>query len=309
MPSKASDTDFRHAVELYISGYSAQDAAAICHTSEERLRNYLKTHGLFRDKVLRYKIIGEKAGKTRRIYLGLPDEEIIRRYTSGESENALAKSFGVSRSAIRARLVANHIEIRDQVSANRLLAQTTPAEEHLRRIKIAQNSVRGRIVPEEEKVRRAITREQKALGRSQAEIMLVEWLVERGLEVTPQKAIGIYNVDIASYPVAVEIFGGSWHREKPGHIQRALYILNHGWHLIVIWTHARRSPISPSAADYIVTFLQEISSNPTSVGQYRVIRGDGKELAKGSADSDNITFVVSGYEGGSERAGNNSTRS
>ncbi|MFZ9633405.1 MAG: response regulator, partial [Alphaproteobacteria bacterium] len=44
------------------------------------------------------------------------------------------------------------------------------------------------------------------------------------------------------------------------------------------------------AADYVITYLQELRRNPPAVGQYRVISGSGELLAAGSADGDQFTL-------------------
>jgi len=297
MPAKCSDADFDNAVQAYIAGESVENTATRFHTSQQRLADYLKAHGLLRDKASRYKIIGEKCGATRRALIPLPEAEIAARYLAGESENTLARCFGVSRSAITTRLRVAGVQRRDMATANRLAQTAIPIEEHHRRIKIAQDAVRGRRVSIDEKIRRAIGREAKGSNRSASEILLEGWLIDRGISTVPQKAIGIYNVDLGAYPVAVEIFGGSWHATKHTHTERTRYILNQGWHLVVIWTHPRRSPLVPAVADYIVTFLQEVSSKPTAIREYRVIRGDGQELARGRFDGNDISLVVPGYEG------------
>ena len=156
----------------------------------------------------------------------MPDSEIATRYLAGESENALAKSFGVSRTAIRLRLESECITRRDKTTANRLLSQQTPIEEHHRRIKIAQEASRGRKQPIEHRIKIAKTRQENCTNASEAEYILADWLRLRGLDVIQQQAIGPYNIDLGIHPIAVEVFGGAWHAGKSTHQKRSRYILN-----------------------------------------------------------------------------------
>lgn len=291
MSRKCSDADFENAIHAYIAGESAQAVAARFHASEKRLTEALKARGLFRDKAARNQIKARKNTARALRRLPLPVDEIAARYRTGESENALAVAFGVSRSAITVRLREAGVPRRDQTTANQLLAAQTPIEEHHRRIQIAQDAVRGRRVPLRERIARARTRQRKALGRSSAEELLERWLLERGVPTIPQQAVGPYNVDLGAYPVAVEIFGGTWHFSR-NHAKRFRYLFDAGWHLVIVFVDGRRSLLTKGAADYIVAFLQEASRNPTMGRQYRVIWGEGKLCAAGGADADKLAAVV-----------------
>lgn len=285
MTRKISSADFENAIQAYVTGEGAVSVARRFHCGKQRVSDELKARGLWRDP-----------------YATIPCEEIAARYTSGESENAIAKSLGVSRNVIATRLRVAGAERRTSAAANQLLASQTPLTEHHRRIRIAQDANRGRKQSFEHRCHIAASRQTNISNSSPAEIMLVQWLADEGIWSTPQQAIGPYNVDIGAYPVAVEILGGAWHAGKSIHPKRTRYILDQGWSLVFIWSHIRRSPLTFAATDYVAAFLKELRSNPSSVGQYRVIRGDGQELARGSADTDDITIVVPGYESYRERS-------
>jgi len=296
MSRPRSSTDFEHAIQAYVAGDSVETCARRFHTSDKHLADELKRRGLFRNRMQREAIKAVKTRATVIRQVGIDPEEIAARYAAGESENALANAYGISRSSIQIRLETAGVERRNQTEANRLLAENTPQGEHLRRIAIAQEATRGGTHSEEHRCKLAKTNERRRNKTSQAELLVIKWLTERGLTTIPQKAIGRYNVDIGAAPIAVEILGGSWHATKSIHPKRSRYILDRGWHLVFIWTHALRSPLQPAVADYIIALVNEFRSNPPSTGQYRVIRGDGKLLAIGSANEDNITPVVPGYE-------------
>ena len=291
MARKIPPADLNNAVEAYLTGLSSEDASKIFNFSASPLVKELKRRGLLRDLTARSAIKKSKISAKAMERTPLPIDEIAVRYLAGESENSLAQTFNVSRGAIRVRLRKADIELRDQTTANQLMSKQTPIDEHHRRISIAQEATRGRKASLNELLRRAQTKERKPSNRSQAEILLETWLTERGVVSIPQQAIGKYNVDLGTYPVAVEIFGGTWHFTK-NHVERFDYIFNAGWHVLIVFVDSRRSVLTPGAADYIVTFLQETTSNPTMPREYRVIWGEGKLCTAGGANSNELAAVI-----------------
>jgi len=291
MTRKCSPADLDHAVELYVSGMSAENAARIVHTTEVTLKSALKARGLWRDRAAMQAIKSAKMSATAMAKSDLPIQEIAARYNAGESENELARAFGVSRSAIEARLLKAGVRRRDQAAANQLLAQRTPMSEHLRRIKIAQEASRGLHHSINHRSKIAQTRQARVTHSSPAERLLAMWLTNRGVATVAQQAIGPYNVDLGAYPVAVEIFGGTWHFTRD-HAKRFRYLFDQGWHVIIVFVDGRRSILTEGAADYIVTFLKEATCNPTMPRQYRVIWGEGKLCASGSANGDELAAIV-----------------
>jgi hypothetical protein len=107
----------------------------------------------------------------------------------------------------------------------------------------------------------------------------------------PCKAIGPYNVDIALAPIAVEVFGGAWHgggRAAARWPKRIRYLLDEQWHVVVVWVEHARDPLTIGAAEYVVALRDQLRRNPALVGQYRVIRGSGKEIIRGCANDDHF---------------------
>lgn len=297
MPAKTSDTFFSNAVKDYLAGDSAENCAARWHIGEHRLSDYLKTQGFFRSKSEMMQIKRRKISENSSRKIILSADTVIEQYTSGGSELAISKSFGVSRSVITRILRENQITRHTLSEANSARYVSMTQAEKNTVIKKAQDAVRGSKRSFESLCNSAKSRERTGNTRSTTEKTLVDMLLLRGAYVIPQKAIDIYNVDIAIGTLAVEVFGGFWHASKPKHIKRTRYILDRGWNMLFLWVHSR-SPLTEIAADYIIAFLNECRSNPTSPSQYRVIRGDGKELARGTVNDNNITVVPKGFEGG-----------
>jgi hypothetical protein len=272
-----------HAIDLYISGESAESAESAAEhagVATNRLRRELKQHGLIRD-YRESRALGEP--KRRAALLArttLPVDEIVERYLAGASVNALANDYGVSRNVIELRLKDRGVHLRDVTEANRLMMSRRSPEEHQRNAEAAHRAVRGRKVPFETRCKIALARERKQLTVSPFERRLKGWLREEfGIEATPQRAVGPYNVDLAAHPVAVEVFGGGWHSAGAHAARtpdRTRYILDQGWNLVIVWVDdSRKHPLGIRAAQYVAAFVEESRRDPTLQGEYRVVWGDG----------------------------------
>jgi very-short-patch-repair endonuclease len=221
----------------------------------------------------------------------LPDAEIVEAYRGGESEYSIARRLSVSRAVIGKRLDEQGVQRRSMSAAGKTRAASLTPEQRAGQAAAAHAAVRGTKVPLDRLVASAASREQKGRIGSDGEQFLFDRLVERGLQPIPQKAIGKYNVDLAVPPIAVEVLGGGWHATKQSHAHRTPEILNAGWHLLFVWDHEGDSAISVQAADYLVSWLQEVGGKPPTRGEYRVISGGGKFLAAGGPDDDQFTLV------------------
>lgn len=300
MTRKTTDIDIDNAIKNYVSGDSAKIAAARWNTGEQALSNLLKAKGLFRSKAERYKIQSDKftANHPTRIAFSIEDvTAICTLYNAGVPEYSIAKQFSISRGTTSRILRENGITRRGCSDAGALRFARMSETERKAAIQAAQDSQRGVPKTNDFLVKRANGIERMKSSVSASEKVLFDFLLDRGVETIPQKAVGIYNLDLAVFPVGIEIFGGFWHASKPKHIERTRYILDQGWNMIFIWSHYTRSPIQPAAADYVVSWLDELRCHPSHVSQYRVVRGDGQELTRGSMNDDNITIVPKGFEG------------
>lgn len=209
----------------------------------------------------------------------LPADQVVRQYVSGASEYALARQYGVSRGPIARILAESGITRRGMSDAGLIRNARLSPDERKRQVAAANRAARARRVPQIEKSRNALRAEAAGLHDSEGERVLAEMLRERGLAPVAQRAVGPYNVDLAVLPVAVEVLGGGWHALKSAHSERSPYILDDGWHLVMVWDYEGRSALGPGAADYLVAFVDEVRRNPPATCQYRVITGQGQVLA------------------------------
>lgn len=230
----------------------------------------------------------------RRYRIPIDMDDLVRRYTGGESEQALAKAFGVDRGTIRARLLKAGVQRRGSSEAAHLRMAHLTAEQRTANASAAHDAVRGTTWTDERLALKAQTIERQGAnwaGTSPAELMFAGMLRDAGLTVISQKAVGPYNVDVATGTVAVEILGGSWHRVKK-HGERLRYILNAGWDVIYIWVDGLNYPLGLGAAEYVLAHLEFRDGHPAAPRCYRVIRGSGEFVAEGSADGDDIPDVI-----------------
>lgn len=217
---------------------------------------------------------------------------LIREYLTGKSEYALANELHVARLVIRRILNESHIPIRDRSEAGKVRASRMTAEDRERQAAAAHVAAKGRVKTFEEQCMAARTRERIGLIKSPYESILREMLLARGIETIPQVAVGPYNCDLGAAPIAVEIFGGGWHRYGT-HLRiiekRFRYVLHAGWFILALFVD-RYSPLDDATADYIASYIQRIRSDPPARREYRVIWRAGQFFTAGSAEDDKISI-------------------
>jgi very-short-patch-repair endonuclease len=161
----------------------------------------------------------------------------------------------------------------------------TPAKERSRLAAAAHDAVRGKKRTIADLAKRAAGLEQ-TLGRaSPTEYALARMLRKRGCtDITLQKAVGKYNLDIAinKLCIAVEVQGS--YRKPSGTTsaislrfgKRTPYLFSEGWHVVIVTVDNMRNRLTTGAADYIVALCDEFRRKPPTERQYRVIRGNGQ---------------------------------
>jgi very-short-patch-repair endonuclease len=225
--------------------------------------------------------------------LDLDDEYLVQLYLAGKTVEEVATKFGVSRPTIARRLLRAEVPIRSYAEGARGRYEKTTRTDRLELTRAAHDAARGREKTHAEQVKRARSREARPPAMSVSEAKFAAWLDERRVTYRREVAVDKYNVDFALGPVAVEILGGEWHGTRAKtrtHSQRTPNILNAGWAMLFIWA-APNWPMTPAAADYAITFLQAVRSNPSLIGEYRVIRGDAQLLARARAEDYDRTRI------------------
>jgi len=209
--------------------------------------------------------------------LNVPD--FSHDYLAGESLLAISKKLGISRPTVKQRLIQAGIAIRDGSAAQSIRSARMTPDERRRNAAHAHAAVRGIAQTEEHRCKIALTRELRQCGITRSERLLAAALRSRGISISPQKAIGRYNIDVAidKCCIAVEIFGGNWHasgRHAGRFRKRCDYILDRGWLPVIIWV-TKDYPLESSVVDYIVTLTERCCRGESLGRQEQVIRGDG----------------------------------
>jgi very-short-patch-repair endonuclease len=293
------------AIELYESsdlGY--QKIANDLNVPKRLLIERLAERGTFRDQRTANNLAMERGQGTRLAARNFPEDFICTAYAEGASENELAKMHDCTRFVIGRILERHGIPRRSNADANRLMMTERTPEENARNSRAAHDAVRGTVMSWEQRCERA----KKRHGTPPAlatELLYAAWLRLRGHEVVHQHAMGPYNCDltIPAAAVAVEVFGGNWHgtgKHAGMFAERAQYILDQGWLLVVVWVDQVKKRLAESSADYISSLAEQAGRDPSLRGQYRVVWGDGQVVATEGCQLDEFATVPA-RRGGTKR--------
>lgn len=269
MATKIELPNFGDLRRRYLAGESISELAREAGIQGQLMRLKLKASGV----ALR--------SKTDSLLIGIDVSGMLEAYRTGETELSLSLRLGISRPAIRRQLLKAGITPRTQSDVMVERWSNASGEERSAMVAAAHDACRGRKHTIAERVLRAKTCERLGSHVSEAETVLKGWLEFRGLNATAQKAVHIYNLDVAIHepPIAVEIFGGMWHgsgsHEGRFH-KRVKYLLDCGWTVVIVWVERLRYPLGEACADYVAALAKELGRSPPARGKYRVIRGDGK---------------------------------
>lgn len=278
------NVDINHAISLYESGKSITQIAKELGVGSSTISRRFSQAGY---RTLRSNAeIGWLTAQRR--YGDI--SEAIRMYVSGSTLEDARKSIGVPRRFLEKAIVKAGHTLRTQ--AQQLGLRYTRMSVSERRSITAQANIalRGKKASPKRMERRARTNENTLQLASRADLILALWLVQRGVQIIPQKAVGPYNIDIAVEHlfVAIEV-NGHWRHFSSSNaaaiIQRKKYLRDRGWVLIEVRltsTHDRPwKYLRPLCADKIITLLDRISRGETLTSEETVLGGDG-ELFTGS---------------------------
>jgi G:T-mismatch repair DNA endonuclease (very short patch repair protein) len=280
--------DIDDAVSRYVAGESAKGIADSHGISLGPVIRQLKAAGVYQSHSGR--------GIRRRSSLTIAEADVLGRYEAGESEQAIARSAGCTRDSIREILTRHGVSARGRRAAGLIRAAKLSPEQRLALAEAAHAAVRGVPQSREHRLKIARSRERNRSVRTPIEDLLAANLRAFGIETSPQKAIGPYNVDVAltRSSIAVEVFGGHWHgsgHHAARHRQRFDDLIDWGWLPIVVWVTAK-FPLSDAAIDYIVAWHQRRCRGETGGRQEHVIRGDGEGGPIGDGQPHGVPLVA-----------------
>lgn len=221
-------------------------------------------------------------------------EECVNRYLAGESPASLALEYGFSRMALIRNMARRGVPIRGRREAELLKnANRTPAERRAQTA-AANAAARGRVASQAEREHVAASKERNKSHVSPYENRLTQLLRSQGIaRAESQKAAGRYNIDVAIWPFAIEVFGGGWHaygQHRTRSRARFEFLCAQGWAPIIVWCishvvgHEDPAP-TPELAREIAKLYRGPTPRPGSAWVYRF---DGRLLATADADFDVI---------------------
>ena len=219
------------------------------------------------------------------VFAMLDGTDALRLYKAGESAQKLAHEFKVNPTTFGRWLRARGVQVRSRSEAALLRDQAMPAESRKARAEASHAARRGRKNGPRMGLQRAMTVESIGRAATRDEAELAFWLARRGYVPVLQKAVGVYNVDLAfeELRVAVEL-NGITHQvpfyadARADPVVRLEYLLDAGWNVLEIVTHPARYRLRPVAAEYVISFLDVARSNESARGEHFMVTGNGEVL-------------------------------
>lgn len=242
------------------------------HSSGMTQANLSKEFGIGEKSIV--KILKNNGIDTSRKLVSVDINEAIKLLDSGRGVSGVAEALGVTR-MVMIRIFKN-AGIKTRNRSEQQFARMASYTPEQRKLLATPSHIAARGCKRRTSSKELIaqTRERtQSILKSDDEAILAKMLKQRGIKTTPQKAIGIYNCDLATDSVAVEVWGGHWHWHG-AHLARTEKrfneIMNRGFHILVVAVNVT-SPLTDAVADYVASYIQEASRNPSAAREYRVI--------------------------------------
>jgi transposase len=217
-------------------------------------------------------------------------------FSNGHSVNSIAQHIGISRSMVNS--ILNELGIRrpDVSEGNKRSAAMATDSQRLARSAAAHEATRkmGRHRPTQ--INHSIRKEASLDYIGIGEVELAEKLIAKGLKPMPQAAVEGYNIDLLCDHLAVEVHNYTTRpSDRTRTVTRIIKLLCRGISIIYLRTGPHFPTITEAAVNQVIAFHDLTSRNPSALGQYRVVRGDGKIDWTAERDLDEIAEVVTTY--------------
>ena len=222
--------------------------------------------------------------------------EVRRLLDQGHSANSIAKVIGSSRSMVNTIMEELGIARLDISEGNRRAAAMMTEAERSSRAVAAHEAIRkiGRHAPTQAAHSRRKQSSLDYVGVGESD--LAEKLTAKGLHPVPQAAVEGYNIDLLCDHLAVEVHN---YASRPANTTQAATriakLLSRGISIIYVQTGPRWPVITEAAANQVVAFYHETSSDPSPAGKYRVVRSDGQVDWTAERQLDHLADVMAAY--------------
>ncbi|MGD6850765.1 MAG: DUF559 domain-containing protein [Candidatus Bathyarchaeia archaeon] len=142
-------------------------------------------------------------------------------------------------------------------------------EQEAKQTKAAHDAVRGMTRSREELLQRALIKQNNWTQLSAGELEVMKLLNDIGIQVIPQYALDIFNIDLAvpDRKIAIEVDGGEWHNSgrKQAMDERKEALLKAEDWLLLRFNVGKRKFVRLNFNDAI-TLVKAICSLPTTQG-------------------------------------------
>lgn len=219
-------------------------------------------------------------------------DRIVKMYKSGKSINALSKLFDVSRPTITRRLKERNVRLRSQSESEALKWAQMSDEQRAKQVEAAHEAVRNKPDEffEQAAIKQAQTKQRTLSKVGDLERLFITTFEDRGYDPIPQKAIYVYNTDIAIGSTAIEIhIQPSFPHNHSYYSRRIVDLLKRGWNAIYIKIGADLSV--ERTANKISAMIDLIQSDESPVSHYGMIRGSSELVSSGCLQGDDLTIV------------------
>lgn len=213
----------------------------------------------------------------------------ISLYEYGIGLRGIANRLDVSLSTLTSEFKRQGIHIRTQSEQETAKWAIMDKHQRAEQVRKAHEATLGKSPTIETLEKRAKTIEEtKSTPFSEYEKLILEDLPFTN--IITQKAIGKYNIDFTIGNIAVEIFGGHWHRYKVAHhLPRCKKIFESGYSIIFIYID--KSTNITFIKNQLITLLDELSGDKSSLSQYRVIWGTLQLITAGTSEDIERAFI------------------
>jgi uncharacterized protein (UPF0297 family) len=198
-------------------------------------------------------------------------------FDTGHTVNSIAQKLNLSRAMVYTIFEELGLPRLSVSEGNKRSAALMTESQRIARARNAHEAIRkigrNRIAQSEHSVRQQSTGNYIGMGESE----LAEKLIAKGFHPIPQAAVEGYNIDLLCDHLAVEVHNYTTRpSDKTQILSRIIKLLCANVSIIYVRTGPHFPVISDAAVNQIVAFYDLTSGNPSSIGKYRVIRGDGQ---------------------------------
>lgn len=273
MSRKIADSVINDCIKRNIAGENIGEIAKSVGVDRNVISKHVRSKG---HKIIRHHRIAHNAKN-------FPIQDAIKMYISGSSVKSIASHYGVERRTIQDHLLRNGIKPRNRSEAMYARMANTSEEDRIRITKRANDATRGKPQCREQRKRMMVTRGRKDIAHFNGfgEDEIYEALVNSGFNVVRQKPVDIYNIDLTiNGNIAMEILGSRGFNpfNKRHYLEKTKKLIKLGY--FVFWvTWADKEALIGNISD-IIADVDFISRNPSSFGQYRVVRCTAKRFTR-----------------------------